>query len=246
MEESTLQDGSIEEKVITYSEWNKLIFPSVENKNKNIWNIFKYGTALLLTVMGLMSLWFAAQWQTPNVLGTIGIDVTKWLNYLSSTDTLGNAELINTISKFHLWDLNGAILTQSGVQALVAIGILSLVSIIPLLLFKNGTAWSLGSIVVSWVLLIIVIVLFSFGIVSQSNALKVNTIPLNTVEIDKINEAIRTQQALLIIPGENSLLTPEQQMENNKINNIINDLIIEKDSMLSDFMKTLNDYLKLL
>lgn len=245
--EQVSQNENIQEQIIIYSEWNKLIIPSAERKNKKTFNILKYSTALLLLVIGLISLWFAAQWQSPNVLSKIGIDVNKWLNYLSSDDTLGNAALINKISQYQLWDLKGAVLSSAGVEALVAMGIILLFSGFPLLIFKNGTAWSLGSIALSWILLIIVISLFSLGLVSQSNAIKINTIPLENVgEIDKINEAIRTQQSLIIVPSGNNLLTPQEQIWNNSINNDIAELTREKNNLLSGFMKTLNDYLLLL
>ncbi|MGL6125167.1 MAG: hypothetical protein ACRC1F_01605 [Metamycoplasmataceae bacterium] len=249
MEPQVIQDENIQEQeqVIVYSKWNKLVIPSAEKQGKKYFNILKYGTALLLLIIGLISLWFAAQWQTPNVLARIGIDVNKWSNYLTSTDTLGNAELIKKISEFQLWDLQGSVLSQGGVEALVVMGIALLFSAFPLLIFKNGTAWSMGSIALSWVLLIIVTILFSLGLESQSNAIALNTIPLDGMsEIDKINEAIATQQSLIIVPSGNNLLTPQEQLENNKINSVIARLVAQKDDLLSDFMKTLNDYLILL
>ena len=235
-----------QEVVIVYSEWNKLIIPFAEKKHKAKFNILKYGTALLIAIISLISLWFAAKWQTPNVLSTIGIDVTKWNNYLSTEDVLGNKELIAKIAGFHLWDLNGAVLTRDGVQVLVAFGIISLSSLIPLLIFKNGTAWSIGSIAMAWVFLVIVLTLFAMGLDSQSNAIKVNTIPLDTTALDKINQLIADNQSMIIVPAGDSLLTPQEQISNNKYNNLINDLIQEKNNLLSDFMKTLNDYLILL
>ncbi len=243
---SEVENIQEQEVVIIYSEWNKLVIPSAEKKLKNPFNILKYGTALLIAIISLISLWFAAKWQTSNMLSTIGIDVTKWNDYLSTEDILGNKELIASISKFHLWDLKGAVLNKDGVQSLVAIGILSLISLVPLLIFKNGTAWSIGSITFSWVLLITVIALFALGLASQSNAITVNTIPLNTVEVDKLNKLIADNQALIIIPSGDTMLTPQEQIANNIINNNINGYIQDKNNLLSGFMKELNDYLNLL
>ncbi|MGL5308781.1 MAG: hypothetical protein ACRC9F_01895, partial [Metamycoplasmataceae bacterium] len=71
-----------QEQVIVYSEWNKLIIPSAAYEKRTFFNILKYGTALLLLIIGLLALWFAAQWQS-NVLPSLGIDITKWNAYLA-------------------------------------------------------------------------------------------------------------------------------------------------------------------
>ncbi len=237
-----------EQKVaITYSEWNKLVIPSAETNSKKLFNVLKYGLALLLAIISLISLWFAANWQTANVLSTIGIDINKWNNYLSTNDTLGNKELIAAISEFRLWDLKGAVINADGVQGMVAIGIMALASLVPLLIFKNGTVWSIGSITMSSVLLIIIIALFSLGLESQSNAIKVNTISLGDVaSIDRLNALIADNQAMIKVPSGNELLTPQEQIQNNIINNLIDGYIAEKNNLLSEFMQELNDYLNLL
>jgi nickel-dependent lactate racemase len=84
------------------------------------------------------------------------------------------------------------------------------------------------------------------GLASQSNAITVNTIPLNTVEVDKLNKLIADNQALIIIPSGDTMLTPQEQIANNIINNNINGYIQDKNNLLSGFMKELNDYLNLL
>ncbi|MGL5591036.1 MAG: hypothetical protein ACRDCH_03140 [Metamycoplasmataceae bacterium] len=242
--EQVNQNENIQEQIVVYSEWNKLVIPSAANTKKKLFNILKYGTALILLVIGLISLWFAAQWQTVNVLSTLGIDITKWSNYLSTNDTLGNAAEISKIAGYQLWDLKDAVISKGGVEALTILGIMLLFSGFPLLIFKNGTQWSLGSIALSWVLLIAVIALFAMGLASQASAIKLNTISFAQAgEIDNINAAIATQQSLLITPGPSGLLTPEQQLANNTINNNINHLLMQKDNLADGFMKTLNDYL---
>ncbi|MGL5205345.1 MAG: hypothetical protein ACRC7B_00295 [Metamycoplasmataceae bacterium] len=242
--EQVNQDENIQEQIIAYSEWNKLVIPSAAHEKKKLFNILKYGTALILLVIGLISLWFAAQWQTVNVLSTLGIDISKWTNYLSSNDTYGNAAIIDKIVGYQLWDLKDAVISKGGVEALTIMGILLLFSGFPLLIFRNGTQWSLGSIALSWVLLIVVIALFSMGLASQASAIKLNTISFESAgEIDKLNAAIATQQSLIVTPGPSGILTPEQQISNNIINNNIITLTKQKDSLSEAFMKTLNDYL---
>ncbi|MGL5732885.1 MAG: hypothetical protein ACRCXE_02360 [Metamycoplasmataceae bacterium] len=244
--EQVNQNENIQEQITTYSEWNKLVIPSAANEKKKLFNVLKYGTALLLLVTSLIALWFAAQWQTVNVLSTMGVDVTKWSAYLADNAAgAENATLIAKISGYQLWDLKDAVISKGGVDALVILGIVLLFSGLPLLIFKNGTQWSLGSITLSWILLIAVIVLFSMGLASQWNPVKEIEAAsfAQAGEIDKLNAAIATQQSLLITPGESGVLTPMEQIENNIINNNINELLNKKNSITDSFMKPLNDYL---
>ncbi|MGL5733095.1 MAG: hypothetical protein ACRCXE_03425, partial [Metamycoplasmataceae bacterium] len=175
--EQVNQNGNVQEQIITYSEWNKLVIPSAANEKKKLFNVLKYGTALLLLVTSLIALWFAAQWQTVNVLSTLGIDVSKWTAYLTDNQSgTDNLDLIRRIAGYidsngvviykgyQLWDLKDAVISKGGVDALVILGIFLLFSGLPLLIFKNGTQWSLGSIALSWILLLAVIVLFSMGL----------------------------------------------------------------------------------
>ncbi|MGL5617732.1 MAG: hypothetical protein ACRCWU_01600 [Metamycoplasmataceae bacterium] len=243
--EQVNQNGNIQEQTIIYSKWNKLVIPSATTGKKKLFNVLKYGTALLLLVISLIALWFAAQWQSVDVLSTLGIDVTKWSNYLTDNQAgLDNAALITKISGYQLWDLKDSIISKEAIDILVILGILLLFSGLPLLVFKNGTQWSLGSIALSWILLIAVIVLFSMGLASQANALELNTISFaHAGDIDILNANIETAQSSLITPGESGILTPEQQLSNNVANNYISKMIQRKNNLAQGFMKTLNDYL---
>ncbi len=239
-------EENIQEQINIYSNWNKLIIPSAESNHKKYFNILKYSLALMITVFGLISLWFSAQWQTENVLLALGIDITNFSSYVTTDDTFGNLALIEEISKFRLWDLSGSILNQSGVSALVAIGIIMMISLVPLLIFKNGTAWSIGTISCSLVLLIIVITLFSLGLSSQSNAIKTGSLPIDSqAQIDNLNAAIQDNKSLIKIAEPGMLLTPQEQMYNNNLNNQILILENEKNVLLNDFMPKLNEYLNL-
>lgn len=240
MDKVIQEQEEVVQKVIAYSKWNKLTIHTAELKHKTIFNILKYGLALLITIFSLISLWFSAQWQTENVLKAIGIDISKYSNYIPSDDNTLNA-LVNGISKYKLWNLQNSLLTESGVQALVAIGLLSLASVVPLLIFKNGTAWSIGSIVLSMVLLIIVITLFSLGLVSQSNALKNNVIAIDgQAAIDLINKDIVFWKDK-IIQGDN--LTFDQIINNNKSQIEINVLNSQKNDLLVSFVPKLKEFL---
>lgn len=239
--EEVIKNENIE-KVIVYSKWNKLVISKAETSAKKWLNILKYGLALLIMIFGLIALWFSAQWQTPNVLKALGIDISKYSNYVS-TDAAGKEinDLITNISKYQLWDLKGSLLTEAGVQAMVAMGLISLASVIPLLIFRNGTAWSIGSIAVSLTLFIIVISLFSLGLASQSSALKNSGIVIDSqAAIDSINVDI-TYLKGKIHKGDN--LTFEQIIENNKYQGLIENLNTEKNKLLVDFLPKLKDFL---
>ncbi|MDK2819537.1 MAG: hypothetical protein KFW07_01740 [Mycoplasmataceae bacterium] len=235
-----------QQQVIAYSKWNKLVVASAEYKSKKWFNILKYSTALLITVFGLMSLWFSALWQTSNVLGNLGIDVTKWSNYLS-TDASGvaNAGLIKIVSEYNLWDLKNASLTEPLLQFLSVVSILGMFSILPLIIFRNGTSWSIGSLVLSWVLLILIVTLFSIGLSSQSYAIEVGNslVFANAGQVDNINQAIASQQALLALDPTTG--EPLVNPSNAAINEIIERLIGEKNILVKDFMAELSKYLNL-
>ena len=244
--EIVTNEENIQKQTNVYSNWNKLIIPSAESKNKKYFNILKYSLALFMAIFGLISLWFSAQWQTQNVLLALGIDIKKLSSYVATDDTLGNLALIDEISQFYLWDLKGAILTKPGVEALVAMGIIMMVSLVPLLIFKNGTVWSIGSISIGFLLLIIVIILFSLGLSSQSNAIKTGALGVESQsQIDNLNMAIQDNKNLIIIPEPGTLLTPQEQIYNNQLNNSILKFENEKNILLNDFMPKLSDYLNL-
>lgn len=241
-----MENVESKQQVITYSEWNKLVVPSAESKNKKCFNILKYSTALLITVFGLMSLWFSALWQTSNVLENLGIDISKWSNYLSTeTSGLNNAELIKKVSEYNLWDLKNASLTEPLLQFLSAASILGMFSILPLIIFKNGTAWSIGSLVLSWVLLIVIVTLFSIGLSSQSYAMEVGNslVFANAGQVDNLNQAIVSQQALLVLDPTTG--EPVTDGTNDSVNGIIDKLIMEKNTLVKDFMAELSKYLNL-
>lgn len=176
-----------------YSKYNPLIF---SNKAKKSWNFGKYGLALALAVFAILSLYMASMWQMTlswneelritEEIGTLEhLRVTdgagSWLFLKSLTDAgiiidaallsqLNAASTALSIESASLFQLS-KIFSEAQLSVLTVFSIIGIVSLIPLLVFKNATRWSVICISFSSVVLIVVIIFFSIGIAAQNEIL---------------------------------------------------------------------------
>lgn len=161
----------IEEKII-YSKYNKFIFKTSNNnsfdkKESLIYNFAKFGIALLLAIFILISLWISTIWQKDTLKG-LNINIEAMNAALGGS--LLSADEIKLMLAKNILDFQGLSVNSSIIDSIMTIGIISLFTLIPILVFKNGTLLSVISLSLGFVFLIIIMSLF-FYIINQQGEL---------------------------------------------------------------------------
>ncbi|MGL5591288.1 MAG: hypothetical protein ACRDCF_00950 [Mycoplasmoidaceae bacterium] len=157
-----------EEKII-YSKYNKFIFKTPNNnsfgKQHNlIYNFSKFGLAITLTVFLLISLWMSTIWQKDTLVG-LNVNIAA-MNTALGGDIL-TKEVIAAMNAKNIMQFAGLTINASIIDSIMAIGIISLFTLIPILVFKNGTLLSVVSLSLGFVFLITIMSLFFYVINDQ-------------------------------------------------------------------------------
>ncbi len=268
---ATVQINTKDEKYfnIEYKKYNPFIFgDKLKTKHKfHLWyNIIKFSIILITIIFGLLALWFSTQWEKGFISGAgysfINEDMMNSifnldLSYIHSGQTDNNIEVFHpasatatAISEYSLSDFNignkiyGNNLSLQSV--LIAFSFIGIIMTIPSMVFKNGTAWSLGCIGLSFISMVIVILIFAFGL---SDQMKLDN------ELDKINDLwsqycdARTLSSTLnpsVGDNQEKINTAEQTMIycSAKIKELLNKILPNdvdsiKDKLQNDFINSL-------
>lgn len=164
-----------------------------KNKSFNkIYNGVKYPLIILTILFAIMSLYFSSIWQSSIVASDIkfidgklptgsdilaklfGLDINSFIDpshgiYNSQGNTVIPSEVISLLTA-NIWNLKNTLIDYSDIQVLFAFGIIGIISSVSLLAFKNGTAWSVSMLVLTYISFIIVLEFFVMGIISTMPA----------------------------------------------------------------------------
>lgn len=213
---------------IEYSKYNpKLPF----EMSKIWWNILKFGLAISLAVFAVLGLYFSTVWQSQAngdkpAIGTLMQMKMIALNGKNLEWTFTNifdpprAEIVALnllapgLSSASLFDLVPWF-TNEILVSIMTFSIIGILTIIPLLIFKNGTVCSLVTLTMGSIFVIIVIAMFSVGISAQNTLLDpFNDIKNTCLQIDSLTKANNPAYSQELINLNNHL--------NNAINNFTN------------------------
>lgn len=175
-----------EELKINYSKYNPFVWSDKQKNCKNfrkISLILQLIMATVIAIFSLISLWYATQWGK-DTLTHLGIDLTKYENFFigeapkdlaSGTNVMIIAEKdFKAISSLALYDWNTTKwMSVQLLDALVGFSFAGLFLILPLLSFKRGTlVWT---IVLSTMLILLIgiIIIFTFGLIDQQQIVSV-------------------------------------------------------------------------
>lgn len=155
---------------IVYKKSNPFILGSLSSNSKFhlAYNIIKGIILLLVFIFALLTLWYTTQWKD-NTLTNLGIDLQSKLG----GDATSNPDLVAKIEQANLlslsdWSIAKSSISNSIIDLLVAFSFVGIVAVIPSLVFKNGTIYSVISIAIAFISLIVILVLF-FMCISAAN-----------------------------------------------------------------------------
>lgn len=164
-------DQSSNKDQIKYSKYNPFLFKKQFSKKKNNWYIFlKLSLVILMTIFGLLCLWYTTQWKNSDALKNLGIDLNKFTNirdYVSEN----NLKKMSTMS---IMDFDSISFIKPNVlDIMMAFSLVGLIFTIPTLIFKNGTISSLISLTIILSCLVIAFTLLVLGLIDQQNIINV-------------------------------------------------------------------------
>lgn len=166
-----------QDQKIIFSKFNPLIIKSFDKKTRaNFWySVIKFLSAIIIGVWTLLSLYFANLWGA-NSLSNLGIDFG--LTVVNGSDGLATAANIpslgisidpnSSIVVGGLSQFSNSSFSEGLRTTLLALGFLTIILIIITLVFKNGTAYSIGFLAISWILFIITFAISILGIQQQT------------------------------------------------------------------------------
>ncbi|MGL5246362.1 MAG: hypothetical protein ACRC8C_02210 [Mycoplasmoidaceae bacterium] len=188
------------EKII-YSKYNKFIFKTSNNnsfdkKHNSIYNFSKFGLAIVLTVFMLISLWMTTIWQKETLIG-LNVNITSMNNALGNPPHLAQTVIDAMLAK-NIMQFAGLNINVSIIDSIMAIGIISLVMLIPILVFRNGTLFSVISLGLGFVLLIVIMSLFFYVINAQGELVTIaregnylaGLLTPTQIELDRLREIL--------------------------------------------------------
>ena len=158
---------------IEYKKYNPFIFGNKLKTNHkfHLWyNIIKFSIILITIVFGLLALWFSTKWEETTDEGFISTFGYTFLNEkfftsLGATSSEVANNYVNTVLKFKPLDFNVSnsiyFLNDALPQLLIAFSFIGIVMSIPTMVFKNGTAWSLGALILLIISMVIIVVIFA-------------------------------------------------------------------------------------
>lgn len=146
-----------ERVMLTYSKFNPSVF-NITNRSDKVnlaWTIIKYLTAAISAMFLILAMFFAAKWT--------GVTKDFEISTLKGTaDVVIDAALVDKFKNLTIISLQTNF-TEAMATSLIAFSILLIVFIFPVLINKNGSLYSAIAIILSWLFIIIVIALFSYG-----------------------------------------------------------------------------------
>lgn len=188
---TTVEQVSIEELKKKYKKHNPFIFGDknlASKKFKNAYISIKLSIVFLIAVFGMVGLWFTTQWQS-NTIANLGLDLkTSSLSYVVATKNLDiegvwngtytleskalfdgligktgeMAKQYKAMSELGLWQFATAKPEyKMMIEAIIGLAFVGIIFVIPSLTFKNGTAYSVGSLSVVFICLVAIITMFS-------------------------------------------------------------------------------------
>ncbi|MBD5423070.1 MAG: hypothetical protein HDR43_01070 [Mycoplasma sp.] len=190
---------------IQYSKYNPFIFKKDWSKNKkfNIWyNVFKFSIVILMAIFGIMSLWYVAQWET-NTLKNLGIDLSKY----GDIGQIISEENLMKLNSLGLADFDSTkILNSSLISLLLAFSLVGIIFVIPTLIFKNGTAYSLGSMTITIICLVISMTILFIGLIEQKDI--ISMYKNDMLNIDENGNVISSASQIIKLLKNDLLNTP--------------------------------------
>ncbi|MGL5438439.1 MAG: hypothetical protein ACRDA7_01750 [Metamycoplasmataceae bacterium] len=175
----------------TYSKYNPLLIKKTEENKKTHFTLstIRFSTAIVLLVMLLLALYFTNIWSI-NTLSNLGIEQKTIIDIANNVGVNlvfnGTTPVVSllTLSEFASSSFNDGML-----NSLIVFGFASIFLLIPIILFKNGTALSISFILLGFIFIIIIVVLFSIGVSSQMNIIspfkKLQTLQAGSPEYTK-------------------------------------------------------------
>ncbi|MGL5357730.1 MAG: hypothetical protein ACRC9U_01565 [Metamycoplasmataceae bacterium] len=175
----------------TYSKYNPLLIKKTEENKKTHFTLstIRFSTAIVLLVMLLLALYFTNIWSI-NTLSNLGIEQKTIIDIANNVGVNlvfnGTTPVVSllTLSEFASSSFNDGML-----NSLIVFGFASIFLLIPMILFKNGTALSISFILLGFIFIIIIVVLFSIGVSSQMNIIspfkKLQTLQAGSPEYTK-------------------------------------------------------------
>lgn len=189
--ETEVEAKDVEEKKpgkydnIEYKKQNPFIFGGNSSNPKfhKWYNFVKFAVVTLTFIFGLIALWYATQWTAieniqdktkTGALLNLSFDLNTYFGFASieGFDSIVNpasefAKQIKEASALGLSEWKSSIISSGMIDALIAISFVGLVMIIPTLVFKNGTAFSLASLTILFISFAIIFAFFTIGVVDQ-------------------------------------------------------------------------------
>ncbi|MGL4183673.1 MAG: hypothetical protein ACRCRP_00880 [Metamycoplasmataceae bacterium] len=174
-----------------YSKYNPLLIKK-SNENKKVHfslSIVRFSTAIVLLISLLLSLYFTNIWST-NTLSNLGVEQKAIIDIANN---IGVSLVFNgttpVVSLLSLTEFSSSIFNDAMLNLLIVFGFTSIFLLIPILIFKNGTAWSISFVVLGFIFIIIILTLFSIGVSSQMNIIspfkKLQTLSVGSSEYTK-------------------------------------------------------------
>lgn len=170
-----------QEKII-YRKYNPFLFKKNDNNKKFIlsYEIIKFSLIILMVIFGLISLWYATQWEKDS-LNSLGINFENHISKLSKEDLEDPnlKEIINSNEYKNMFQLglvswhSSKIITSQLISIMVAMSFVGLIFIIPSLVFKRGTIFSIVSSTFILISLIVVLVIFIIGLNEANNVVSI-------------------------------------------------------------------------
>lgn len=161
-----------------YSKNNKFIFGNKAHSCKKFkisYNFIKFFIIFIFAIFSLLSLWYVTQWKK-DTLKNLGVNFSK---FLGENETLENLfekdkiDLLNSISTLTLTQWKSTNITEMLLDVLLSFCFIGLIAIIPSLVFKNGTLFSVISLSFVLISLIIVMSIFFIGIQDQQKVISI-------------------------------------------------------------------------
>lgn len=158
---------------IEYKKNNPFIFKNQSSNSKfhNWYNVVKFSVVILAFIFSLLALWYTSQWKS-EALTKLGVNLNSF-NFGENLGWNNNwNDLINNANKLSLneW-VSTSTINESIINTLIALSFICVISIIPTLVFKNGTILSIVSLTITFISSIVVIVLFVMCLNAQMDVI---------------------------------------------------------------------------
>ncbi|MGL5521731.1 MAG: hypothetical protein ACRDAW_00475 [Metamycoplasmataceae bacterium] len=175
----------------SYSKYNPLLIKKSEENKKIHFSLstVRFSISIILLIVLLLALYFTNIWSSDTLNG-LGIDqktISDIANNIGVSLVLSGTTPV--VSLLTLSEFSSSIFNDAMLNSLIVFGFTSIFLLIPIILFKNGTALSISFILLGFIFIIIIVVLFSIGVSSQMNVIspfkKLQTLQAGSPEYTK-------------------------------------------------------------